>query len=706
MKRIITFMMVLMAFVTSAKAQKTNLSPSAKMKAFEISNSKSTGNDIAAFVTLRDGMESKALNAYGVKVNSKVGKIMTVTIPAERYNEFVSSGLCSNIDLGYKVKLHNNTIREDLGIDGIYHGLNLPHGYDGSGVVVGIVDVGFMYGHPMFYDTTGSELRIKRVWQQSDQFGTHPAGFSYGRELTTPEEMLEAVTDNEKQGHGSHVAGIAAGSGAPDGNGHQYRGIAPGADLVLVGCNMTSVGIYDGLNYIHKYARSVGKPCVINMSLGSILGPHDGTDMYTKAVEQYLNNGRLDSIVVMVSAGNDGSFKRHWHHHFTNNDTLAQTYLEYLDQEKLQFSADIWGDPGVKFSVNIQYYNRESDSVLTFIDETGFVPSYINSMGTISTFTSPRDSSFNFAFFVDSANANNGRSNITVVSYECNRIDSADVFALVFRCDSGDVHLWNTYHNLVSNGNPLYSDGDDIMTIGGMGTDGNAVICVGSYATRTTREDADGNEVSITTTEDKGLSFFSSRGPSWNGNVKPDICSPGEYIVSTLSTPYAPYYPADRTFDSTVFNGETYYYTLMRGTSMSAPSATGVVALWLQANPSLSVRDVRTILHNTARQDSHTGVIPPTGDNNWGWGKINALAGLRLGPLAIDNVPGDDAIIYAKERSIYVTADEGVIVRIVDMMGRQLVNQPLHANASFRMPAAGVYLVLVGNNPARKIVVR
>lgn len=66
----------------------------------------------------------------------------------------------------------------------------------------------------------------------------------------------------------------------------------------------------------------------------------------------------------------------------------------------------------------------------------------------------------------------------------------------------------------------------------------------------------------------------------------------------------------------------------MRGTSMAAPSATGIVALWLQQNPSLSVSDVRSILHSTARQDHRTGNITASGDNNWGWGKINAYGGL------------------------------------------------------------------------------
>ncbi|MBR0171095.1 MAG: S8 family serine peptidase [Bacteroidales bacterium] len=66
----------------------------------------------------------------------------------------------------------------------------------------------------------------------------------------------------------------------------------------------------------------------------------------------------------------------------------------------------------------------------------------------------------------------------------------------------------------------------------------------------------------------------------------------------------------------------------MQGTSMASPVMTGVVALWLQHNPSLNVDSVRTLLHATARKDMFTGDIPTTGSNDWGWGKANAFAGL------------------------------------------------------------------------------
>lgn len=625
MKKFI-FFAALLAGVISLQAQHTLLSPQAAIKALEIREGKCQTEYVHAFVTLAEGADIKALMNYGVKINSTVGNMMTAHIPAKRYNEVVASGLCSYIDLAREVQLHNDLIRDELGIDYIHNGINLPQGFDGTGVVVGVIDVGLYYGHPSFYDTTGSTLRIKRVWQQLDTTGNPPAGFSYGRELTTPEEMLAAVTDRVNQGHGSHVAGMAAGCGAPDGNGRRYRGMAPAADIVMVGTTMQDDGVFDGIRYIHEYARSVGKPCVINMSLGSIISSHDGTDAFTLMTENYMQGGTLDSIVLMVSAGNEGSTQEHLHHQFSPTDTMIRTYASYATQDNFRMVVDCWGDVDDQFSLKLTLNKRTPSNQFNPIAETPFFSSDVDS---VYTFTLTADTSEYQCFIaISHNNPINQRPEIAVVASKSGRAPMSDIFSLTLKSDSADVHCWSLNHDLDNYNDPQFVAGDNEYTVSGVGTNGDAVICVGSYTTRNTRVDENNVASSLTTSDEGGLSFFSSRGPTWDGRTKPDICSPGEYIVSVFSTPYMPYYPANLNFDSTVFNGETYYYCLMRGTSMAAPSATGIVALWLQQNPSLSVSDVRSILHSTARQDHRTGNITASGDNNWGWGKINAYGGL------------------------------------------------------------------------------
>lgn len=170
-------------------------------------------------------------------------------------------------------------------------------------MIVGVIDEDFEYTHPSFFDSTGSHTRILRVWQQNDTTGTAPAGFAYGSELTTFEQMQAAVTDSHYIGHGSHVAGIAAGCGAASGTGARYRGMAPGADYLLVETNMTSAGIIDGIRYISEVARSMNRPCVINISLGSIMTSHDGLSPDDVMVQNYLQS--KDSLAVALIIGND-----------------------------------------------------------------------------------------------------------------------------------------------------------------------------------------------------------------------------------------------------------------------------------------------------------------------------------------------------------------------------------------------------------------
>ena len=149
---------------------------------------------ISAIVELAEGYNPQELRAYGVSVGSEAGGIFTVRIPVKRFAELAESGICKTIDVGCKMTTMMDNVRENLGIDRIHLGLNLPQGFDGSGVVVGVIDLGFQYCHPSFYDSTGTILRVKRAWNQLDSTGTAPAGYDYGSEYTT-ESWLASPPD-------------------------------------------------------------------------------------------------------------------------------------------------------------------------------------------------------------------------------------------------------------------------------------------------------------------------------------------------------------------------------------------------------------------------------------------------------------------------------------------------------------------------------
>ncbi len=580
---------------------------------------------ISAFAILTEGVDAKRLDSYGVKSLSKVHETSTILIPVERYADFVASGLCSYVSLGREVHLLLDKARADMGIDYIHQGLNLPQGYDGTGVVVGVIDVGFEYGHPSFYDTTGTTLRIKRVWQQQDTTGTAPNGFDYGSEYTTTAAILGAITDTPQQGHGSHTAGIAAGCGAPDAHGRRYQGMAPGADIVMVATNMSEPGIFDGIRYIHQYARSVGKPCVINMSLGSLWGPHDGLDAMDVMIENYAH--QTDSLVLVASASNDGDSRHHLLHQFSlaEADTVACTYMLITSSdENFKISADAWGEVGDEFSAQIILRLASTSAVDTALP---IVSSAVDSTYNLQIVNS-NDSVYDCMITVNHASPYNQRPNISIIISKQGAAGADDVFDLTLRSSSAHVHLWSDQCNFFDRYDGQHVSGDDDYTIGGVGANGDAVISVGSYVTRSSSVNADGSITRLGNYLEGDLSFFSSHGPTSDGRVKPDICAPGQYLVSSINAYYLPYYLRSYIFDSTTFNNQTYYYALMQGTSMSSPATAGIVALWLQQNPGMNVDSVRALLHASGRHDRFTGNIPATGSNIWGWGKVNPYGGL------------------------------------------------------------------------------
>ena len=116
--------------------------------------------------------------------------------------------------------------------------------------------------------------------------------------------------------------------------------------------------------------------------------------------------------------------------------------------------------------------------------------------------------------------------------------------------------------------------------------------------------------------------------------MKPSLSGPGVNVESSLSSFRDGSYNVTESFD---FEGTTYEFARLSGTSMSSPTVAGIVALMLEANPALSSDQVRTILEETAREDNNTGTLPEEGDPIWGHGKVTATAAIQAA-LALNTV--------------------------------------------------------------------
>ena len=186
----------------------------------------------------------------------------------------------------------------------------LPQGYDGSGVIVGIIDSEIDYTHPDFKDANGN-TRIKFIWSQLDTSGgTTPMPYNYGQEWDSSDIAggISYVPETADFGHGSIVTGCAAG----DADSIQFQGVAPKSDIIFVAADLGQNflnNMVDAVSYIYSKAALLGKPCVINASLGTYNGSHDGLDLPAVAIDGLISQGNGRSIV--AAAGNAGNILLH-----------------------------------------------------------------------------------------------------------------------------------------------------------------------------------------------------------------------------------------------------------------------------------------------------------------------------------------------------------------------------------------------------------
>lgn len=191
----------------------------------------------------------------------------------------------------------------------------------GEGVLVAIIDSGIDYSHPDFRNEDGT-TRIEVLWDQTIP-GAPPEGFRigtlYNREqinealLTPMPQRLDIVPSTDLSGHGTHVAGIAAGNGRAS-NG-LYRGVASRSELLVVKLGESISGSFprttqlmEALEFVVRYAISMGKPIAINISFGNNYGSHTGRSLLESFIDDISNMGRTN---IVVGTGNEGAEGNH-----------------------------------------------------------------------------------------------------------------------------------------------------------------------------------------------------------------------------------------------------------------------------------------------------------------------------------------------------------------------------------------------------------
>lgn len=590
---------------------------------------------ISAFIKTDDSFQAEALTSLGVKVNTNAGNILTVKVPLQNFKNFAAVQGISYIDMDAPVALNLDSARSATRTDSVHAGINLPHPYSGKNVVVGIIDAGFDYTHPAFYDTSYDGYRVKRVWEQKT-VGTPPAGFTYGAEYADSASIHAKRYDVNDGSHGTHVAGIAAGSGYGGDSTHaQYRGMAYNSELVFVAISpaldywLTSgmADMLDGVNYIYSYAQSVSKPAIANLSWGGPLGPHDGLGLFSEAMDNLAGPGRLFTI----SAGNNGTRKIHLQKTFSQNDVSLNTFLTFNTSLPERVNrVDIWGDSSKAFSIKFILYNnntRTDSSVQYGLDDL-----------THGIVLKGSDGDSCFITLTSSSEEYNGKPHM-LLDVRCN---TANRLCINLVATEGTVHMWQGYvlrhtgyYASFSKFNYSWAEeGDNSFQVSDMASTRSA-ITVGAYNSKVAFKNFSGQTTNYNGYTLGQIASFSSRGPTADGRTKPDITGPGMALASAVSSFDSSFMTAGADFNlvtskfTSPRNGQEYSFAMLQGTSMSSPAVGGIAALLLEANLSLTPQQVKDILFSTAIKDTHTGSIPAEGSNTWGFGKVNAYAAIQ-----------------------------------------------------------------------------
>jgi len=598
----------------------------------QLTRSQSDDRLLTAFVRI-DGNAAEVLRQYGCKELARVGDISIAAIPLSKLGALSCGRQVKRIETGRRCSIQMDTTRLVVNAEKVYMGEGLPQSYTGCGVVVGVQDIGFDLTHPNFYSADMSQYRIKALWDQLSR-DTIGSTLYVGRDYVGRDALLklEHPIDGETQTHGTHTAGIAAGSGA-EGNGDisPYRGMACDADLVLVDNAADNASLIDpkdyykftyatdalGFKYIFDYAERMHQPCVINFSEGSSQDFHGYDQLYYELLAKLIGPGRI----IVSSAGNDGARNSYIHKNIGKERAGA-----FIMGNEKRFSCTAKSKQTFTFRVSV-YDNVASPQIVDI--STVNICNAQDSLLTDSLLIGGKKYIWRVLAYPNSYDARETAYDFQISS-PSKLGDSPQVSLQVMGRDA-DIELYRMSGYMFPHSlDPVLDAGDCRYTIFSPSSSPD-VICVGSTSYRTQFVNYLG-EKKVYDSGQKGIrSSFSAMGPTLDGRIKPDVMAPGQNIISSYSTFFinnpknvnASVKSDVRHFE---YNGRTYAWNANAGTSMSAPVVTGAIALWLQADPTLTPADCLEIFAKTC---SHYDTSLSYPNNLYGYGQIDVAAGLR-----------------------------------------------------------------------------
>lgn len=603
--------------------------------------------------------------------------------------------------------------RQVTGVDRVHAGDNLDTPFTGKGIVIGVIDQSFEFKHMGFLDENGKS-RIKMLWDRSKDIEKDI------QSKAAPVYNVDALTKTHEtydpgSGHGTHVTNIAAGSKHAD---NPFYGVAPKADIVVIPSSFENTEIIEDIRAVKAYASREHKPWVANLSLGSVIGPHDGSTDYDQAIDRMAQD---KGGIVVGAMGNEGDQYFHVFSSFQPGET-KQVFVHYeKDQDGNATEDDLthidfWGISEVnaeQFTVTPILAVKSSNAEQLKVKKYGadFWKKYLDE-GEVWSEISPKNNRENHFVGVKMNKlledlGSRYKKIIFGVEITAKSTNTADA----------------TLHGWIYSEEPNYArfvkaktdskfesiQPDNLYIVGEGGASIPSAIAVGSFTTTVTDQH-----------EKEGAhSTFSSNGPWLNPNYpKPAVLAPGASIMSALNK-YAPGFDKNNAAYSNRFNNKVYHYGYMEGTSMATPFVAGSIALWLEANPQLSYTDVLDILKETSTK--HADMEGEAWTPTYGYGLINVYEGLKLAlkkagkdPLtAIERVSGSAApatfhSTATQWQVLFNNPERFATLEVMSLDGRSLYRQQLSSIAQgdeVNIPTdrftPGVYVLQVSTSGAK-----
>ncbi len=517
-------------------------------------------------------------------------------------------------------------------VNEVHDGLaNIP--FTGNNVIIGYVDQGLDYTHGDFIDSNGNS-RVLYYWDHTlATDASAPAPYGYGR-LCNNSQIQAGSCGSIEAGtaHGTSVAGAGSSNGLDNG---LQKGVAPDSKIIVVETNFSlpnwTLTIADACDFIFKKADELGLPAVVNLSLGSYFGSHDGDDPAAQLIEQLLDEkaGRI----VVCAAGNSGA----WGNYHVRGDVTSDTsFVWSVPNPGSQLGAntvymDLWTDLAdatwnyaLGANLSSGTFEERAETVYrlaTFGDGTVVRDTLWNGLNRLATielypniegnlmhlevfFSTVDSTTYNYSFKTTGSGSYDGwtgGSTAIALNDMVEIVPSAAIYPAI-------VH---------------YNSPDSLQTIVSSWNCSEKVVTTGNIRNRWNHIDLNGDTYAPSpsyTTLVGERSSNSSLGPNRNGVIKPNVVAGGDIALSAapndvLSNPG--WWSSVDADGRHIRNG---------GTSMASPVVAGVAALYLERCPNGTYQEFIHAIENTSFTDVFTGVVP---NNAYGYGKVHALDLLR-----------------------------------------------------------------------------